>query len=48
MKKEEEIEIIKKDLSYQLKFEFMNWDFFVELALEAKKLADEENINFLE
>ena len=43
-----DIEIIKKDLEHQLKFEHMNWDYFIEMAEKAKKLAEENNLNFLE
>ena len=45
---EEKIDELKKDLSFQLKFEHMNWDYFMETVMLAKKLADKNNLNFLE
>ena len=44
----EKIEELKKDLSFQLKFEHMNWDYFIETAERAKKIADENGLNFQE
>ena len=44
----EELENIKKDLLFQLKFEQMNWDYFLETAEREKKLADENDLKFLE
>ena len=48
MNDEEKIEELKKDLSFQLKFEQMNWDYFMETVVLIKKLADKNNLNFLE
>jgi hypothetical protein len=48
MCKEFEIEEIKKDLDHQLKFEEMNWDYFIETAERAKVLAEKNDTNFLE
>jgi hypothetical protein len=42
------IEIIKKDLEHQLKFEHMDWDHFLETAKEARELAININENFTE
>ena len=33
-----EIELIKKDLAYQITFEEIDWDYFIDTAVRAKKL----------
>lgn len=48
MKDENKIELIKRDLEYQLKFEHMDWDYFLETVKEVRELAIKVNKNFTE
>lgn len=48
MKDENKIELIKKDLEHQLKFEHMDWDYFLETVKEVRALAIKANKNFTE
>jgi hypothetical protein len=44
----DEIEEIKEDLKHQLKFEHMNWDYFIDTAKRALDIAESIKVNFTE
>lgn len=44
----DDMEILKEDLKHQLKFEHMDWDYFIETAERAKTEAEKLNENFIE